>query len=962
MNSRSLPLWRRIVAAFLLAQLALGPLATPAFAQVTKLADEPIAFTPSAPPNIVLTVDDSTSMLSDFLPDYIIGAFCRDSSGGMTAACGFVGSPTTPQYIYSAGTTLGTGVPYPKYADGVPPNATGYSTSTIPDWMRAWPAPVHSNALNRLYYDPAITYSPPLRYDGTPYPSFGTPWTAVSTDPWSTDSPIKTENLTATVRVGMWCNSDFPNDTNWNPSTGGGAECRINGTDYSSVTPATKGDYLYPWRNTSGTDVKAYRYGASGTNTTWNKSIYCDPTSAKWPKNLPCSVTGYTCPAPQTYIPPATYPQTCVYTGPLNGCIGPVTYSPAGCNTNPLYGAPGPCVGPECLTCTTVACPTGQIGRQGACRLSSTLTGGSGAGCSCNTGSSCTLPGCPNYNPGGMGTCSGGATPTPVTNCTNNTSNNCNLRLYNPVTKLNDGLTMIADANGPGEVCRRNNQAYPDGTIASPFNYPNARFTTQKNGSCPTVPGFATIPRHYWKTSIEWCSSQITTAGDRWRTFGMAGTCQDERTATYRFPRFYKYGVPKTDPAYLDNVAYPAYERVDLVSTTPTYTHTFWRSGQFQSVTRSYAEEMTNYANWFAYYRTRLQAAKTVISQNFTYLDTAYRVGFHTLSNNPASSFVNVAAFDATAGGQKDKWYAQLFAVQIPMGKQTPNMDAVVRIGELFKNGGNPSLLGSSDPITLSCQKNYHMLFTDGITNQAALPPITVGNVDNTVPPLPQPLVVLPPIVAGSPWPNLYREDPLNSLSNTLADYTTYYWVTDLRPGMSDNVLIGKDPAPWQHLNFAALSLGTEGVLPSAGATTEAQIAAGHAQMAEAHAHPVRARAERRGRPLARGGERPRPLRQREDLAAAGARHRADPLRHHEPLGRPDRRGLLEPESLGDQQVHLPRQVQAGLGRNRREDRDRPAHRRADQHRVGRGDGTQRPRSPRVRRRTTSRGSPTGAS
>ncbi len=45
---------------------------------------------------------------------------------------------------------------------------------------------------------------------------------------------------------------------------------------------------------------------------------------------------------------------------------------------------------------------------------------------------------------------------------------------------------------------------------------------------------------------------------------------------------------------------------------------------------------------------------------------------------------------------------------------------------------------------------------------------------------------------------------------------------------MTNNVLIGKDPAPWQHLNFAALSLGTEGVLTAVSpGAVEAQIAAG---------------------------------------------------------------------------------------------------------------------------------------
>jgi len=60
------PLLRRWLAGVLAVMLGLGPLA-PAYAALTPLADEPLAVKNSAKPNIVLTVDDSTSMLFDFL-------------------------------------------------------------------------------------------------------------------------------------------------------------------------------------------------------------------------------------------------------------------------------------------------------------------------------------------------------------------------------------------------------------------------------------------------------------------------------------------------------------------------------------------------------------------------------------------------------------------------------------------------------------------------------------------------------------------------------------------------------------------------------------------------------------------------------------------------------------------------------------------------------------------------------
>ena len=221
--------WRRAVAALLAFLLALGPLGTPAYAAVTDLADEPVAFVPRAAPNIVMTVDDSTSMLSDFLPDYVtrsvpntgatvppqppphnvlVPGFCRDATGAMNVACGFLGSVSSPEHIWHE-----NNIPFRTYADGSPPNAGMYTASSAPaGTFYNWPAPVHSNALNRLYYDPSVTYRPPLDSTGASLPN-QTVFTAVQADPWSTDAPPKLINLSVTpVNVGMWCNSDWPLD------------------------------------------------------------------------------------------------------------------------------------------------------------------------------------------------------------------------------------------------------------------------------------------------------------------------------------------------------------------------------------------------------------------------------------------------------------------------------------------------------------------------------------------------------------------------------------------------------------------------------------------------------------------------------------------------------------------------------------------------------------------------------
>ena len=832
--------WRRALAAVLSLLLGLGPLSSPAYAALTLLADDPIAFVPKAPPNVVMTMDDSTSMLSDFLPDYVIRAvpnvgppraapynvavpgFCRDTNGAMNVACGFIGNVSTPEHIFHQ-----NNIPFPNYADGNPPNATNYGSSSVPGTNLQWPAPVHANALNRLYYDPAITYRPPTKADGTSYPNI-TAFKTVNADPWSPE--VKNINLVSlpdtggtTVSVGMWCNSDWPLDQNPDPATGGGNHCRVNGYNYTAAhnAPSTPGDYHYPWarQNPAVNDVKYFARSGG------NKLLYCDTASDKFPKS--CTTTSYKCNT-GTYIPPANNPQTCVYQSDRMGCVptNPNDYNPPGCNTNAAYGSPGPCTGAECLPCSCTN--SSVVGKNATCKATDPLKPNSGSNCGCNNsppGVPCSLGSCSPLAGTGAGTCSDGSAVVPVQTCSP-VSASCTTQLVDPITKVPTGVTILQDSNGAGEVCRHNNQAYPDGTIASPFNYStsHAKYKTQVNNSnCGSVASTASIPRHYWKVSIEWCDSRISmTADHKWRGFG-TGACQDERDANHPYPRFYKYGVPKTDPAYADNVTYSAFERVDLISAKAPFVHTFQRAGLPVTITRTYIEEMTNYANWFAYYRTRIQAAKTVISQNFAFLDEQFRVGFHTLSNFPATTWVNVAPFDLT---QKTAWYGELFGVQIRRGEDTPNMEAMVRIGELFKDGTSATLNNPTDPIVLSCQRNFHMLFTDGIQNQLALPSILAGNRDDTISIHANLPLATPALANGAPWPALFKEG--SSIANTLGDYAMKYWADDLRPAMTNNVITGRDPAPWQHLNFAALSLGTEGTLNARSvAATESQLSTG---------------------------------------------------------------------------------------------------------------------------------------
>ncbi len=83
--------------------------------------------------------------------------------------------------------------------------------------------------------------------------------------------------------------------------------------------------------------------------------------------------------------------------------------------------------------------------------------------------------------------------------------------------------------------------------------------------------------------------------------------------------------------------------RTDIVSTTPSYPKATSRT-DCEGDTCTYEEEITNYANWYAYYRTRMQAMKSAVSLAFKPVGANYRVGFINICKGdyvPVASFSN---------------------------------------------------------------------------------------------------------------------------------------------------------------------------------------------------------------------------------------------------------------------------------------------------------------------------------
>jgi len=224
-------------------------------------------------------------------------------------------------------------------------------------------------------------------------------------------------------------------------------------------------------------------------------------------------------------------------------------------------------------------------------------------------------------------------------------------------------------------------------------------------------------------------------------------------------------------------VAVPGqFMRIDIVS-GQTYgnlvvggTTVIDRSGRTDCAARptcTYDEELRNYANWVAWYRSRLQMMKSSVSQAFKTVDTRYRVGFITI-NDRTNNYLAVSKFNTT---QKANWYAKLFNVDANGG--TPLRSTLARVGQIF-SGQSRINTGDEDPVEYSCQQNFALLTTDGYWNTDSASDVRglypfgsssnsqIGNQD------------------ADPVPRPQFEGPTATF-NTLADVAKYFNVQDLR-------------------------------------------------------------------------------------------------------------------------------------------------------------------------------------
>lgn len=222
--------------------------------------------------------------------------------------------------------------------------------------------------------------------------------------------------------------------------------------------------------------------------------------------------------------------------------------------------------------------------------------------------------------------------------------------------------------------------------------------------------------------------------------------------------------------------------RVEIKPNT-TYSHV---DENGNVVTRTYAEEITNFANWFTYYRRRHQAMRGGLGSAFQGIG-GIQTGLFWINNRR-----EVSMYDMDDADDLEAFLTEHYRYVSSGG--TPNREALAHAGSQFKRSGDGA------PVTLECQKNFTLLFTDGFSNDSSISGI--GNEDEN---------------AGAPYADSY--------SSNLADIAYKYYTENLRPSLTEGkvkVPAGcseANPSPLLdcnsniHMNTYTVGLGASGTV-----------------------------------------------------------------------------------------------------------------------------------------------------
>jgi len=249
------------------------------------------------------------------------------------------------------------------------------------------------------------------------------------------------------------------------------------------------------------------------------------------------------------------------------------------------------------------------------------------------------------------------------------------------------------------------------------------------------------------------------------------------------------------------------FQRVDIVSTNNSYPRATTRT-DCAGTTCTYNEEMTNFANWYAYYKTRIQMTKTAVGLAFAPVTGNFRVGLSKMSVSAAGGAIDVVPADFTSTARQT-WYNTFYATTT--SGSTPTRPALDNVGKMFANISPYNYATGKEVVQYPCQQNFILLTTDGYWNQGYSGSVTSND----------------GVEDASRFCTAGRAcvDTRSQSQASLADIALYWYnggsnddTVSLRPSIDDVnkvglVAAGAGENTHLHVNTFTLGLGIDGIM-----------------------------------------------------------------------------------------------------------------------------------------------------
>ena len=344
-----------------------------------------------------------------------------------------------------------------------------------------------------------------------------------------------------------------------------------------------------------------------------------------------------------------------------------------------------------------------------------------------------------------------------------------------------------------------------------------------------------------WTVTVTDTSNGPSVSNDnRWKCgYGsspMDGYSTDADGNTYPNGGPYYYRYKTTAPT----ITVDAYGNPDSTGRTNLFTASNWEAVSVPDTTATIngtsVNQWQNFANWYAYYRTRNLMTRTALSRVFGNLGAptstggfgnSLRIAWQNLytyddfylqsstiisslldANSPACDASTVAPtamlFSGTSTKTAPNCYRSAFfnwIFSVPATGGTPARASAIRAGKFFQRGnGNtggtgdlhdpywqPPTVSGADGLELVCRQNYHMLVTDGYWNESD-------------PALPDPFQTSESAIAvnggklpdgtvysiTAPESRVYWDVQGSTYTSSQANIAFNYWATNLRPDLYD--------------------------------------------------------------------------------------------------------------------------------------------------------------------------------